>query len=716
MNRVRIFLWVAACFISAHAVLGEARLRPGRPDDVSIFEENGKVGLKDGAGQVLIPASYDNLGWSNGQLSIVDEVVGYKAGGFWGLIHISNKRITAAEYLELLPGEGSLLVARCKPGLSQRPSYGLLNTAGKIVIPFLYDGLKPVNMRVIALSRAGSKFNFGLIDHSNKILIPLQYQRIYPLGSLRYAVEDFQHKTAIFSEEGKQVTGFVIDSISSYKKDCAVFYQHLRQGLIDRGGRVKLEPVYGEIRIDDDGTIRYRHPDTWHFLDGENKALRQYQADSIIAHAGQRYAVRMNGKFQLTDHLFKPVSGQYFSALDNFHDGKAVFRDGRYEGLMDETGRVLIAPLYEKILYDGPYLRARLATGYKNRWIVLDAMGNAITKKPYEDIGAFNGTFFPVRYRGYWGAIDGTGKEVVACVHDSLSHQVGRLIAVKFKGEYGVIDLAENWIVTPQPNKLEILNGQRYFEFSGATTFLKSFGGNTIYFSDNRLEFRSNYLLEHLPSGAFWIVDLAGIVTDRSYQPPLTEKIFQEREGLRAIQKDGKFGFIDAAGRLRIANRYEAVRPFSNGLAAIRIRGRWGFIDTDEKLVVQPVYDSVGRFINGRAIVSQGKQFGLIDAGGRVILPLRYDAIEPNAQQRFVLKQNGHYGLASETGALLINPKYTGLTDTPSGYVIVQRGEQFGLLTGEGVSTIPLIYDGLVFNPHQREFMALQRSAWEVYR
>ena len=56
------------------------------------------------------------------------------------------------------------------------------------------------------------------------------------IGSLRYAVENFESKIALFTESGKQITGFTIDSISTFKKNFAIIYQGLYQGLIDRDG------------------------------------------------------------------------------------------------------------------------------------------------------------------------------------------------------------------------------------------------------------------------------------------------------------------------------------------------------------------------------------------------------------------------------------------------------------------------------------------------
>ena len=143
MERVRlIFLGLAVLFVpTQHLYSNHKLIEDVRSDNFSRFEENGKVGLKDDAGQVLIPAIYDAIGWSNGKFSIIEKAVGYKSNGFWGLIHTSDKVITPAEFLELKPGEGSLLVAQKRSPLSQRPSFGVINTTGKVVIPFAYDGL-----------------------------------------------------------------------------------------------------------------------------------------------------------------------------------------------------------------------------------------------------------------------------------------------------------------------------------------------------------------------------------------------------------------------------------------------------------------------------------------------------------------------------------------------------------------------------------------------
>src|SRR5690606_12818345 len=145
----------------------------------------------------------------------------------------------------------------------------------------------------------------------------------------------------------------------------------------------------------------------------------------------------------------------------------------------------------------------------------LDGDGNVVTEKQYEYIAPFNGRFYPVKSRGFWGAVDASGREIITCVHDSLVQALHDNIVVAFKGGYGVMNVREEWLVTPQPHPLQLLNENAYLEFNDGTTYLKSLQGELIYFSENPLEYAHGYIRETLPSGAYWVVDMSGIIIDR---------------------------------------------------------------------------------------------------------------------------------------------------------------------------------------------------------
>jgi hypothetical protein len=708
---------ILLCFLVLFASSVKLFSAPHRPviragSDFSVFSENGKVGLKNNQGQVVIPATYDELGWSNGTFSVVNNITGYRKNGYWGLLNVDTKKISKAEYVDISFGAGQLLIAHKKIPGSVKVKVGAINTSGKEVIPFLYDGLTISSFRAIVYERSGNRFKKGLIDFENNILIPLNYQSIYPLGSLRYAVENFDSKTAIFSEDGKQITNFLIDSISSFKKNLAVIYENQRQGIMDREGTIKLEPLYREIKINDDGSVDVRKPDSWLMLDGENTMVQQVNADSIQSLSPNIFKVSVGGVFRLTNQKFESINEAVFTSVGPMENGTAVIRKGYREGLVDTNGKIILQPTYNRVIADNNFILANTIVDSRKRWIILDSSGKKISAQNYELILPFNGNFFPAKNRGYWGALDTSGKEVIACSYDSLIDQQNKNIVVKFKGKYGIIDLNEKWIVTPQPNRLKLINDSLYFERNSKTTFIKNFSGHIVYFTDNHIESEVNHFVEHLSNGSTWQVGFDGRISERLDQPEEVQKVFPESEGYREILKNGRYGFVDDRGRLRIANRYEAAKEFKQSLAAIMIRGKWGFISKEDKIVIQPVYDDVSSFANGYASVKLKRLFGLIDKNGKLILPIRYESIVVNSPSTFLIKQNGLWGLSDVNGRIIVHPKYDQLIDVGNGYIIAGQEYKFGLLTLQGLSTIPMIYDGLSYDRHHNRFVALKRSVW----
>ncbi len=678
-----------------------------------VFEENGKVGLKNEQGKVIIPAHYDALGWSNQIFSVLNNVTGYKVDGLWGLISLDNQVITKATYEEVLPAEGSLIIARKQSGSSLRSVTGCLNTAGKEVLPFQYDGIKIYLLRAIVYSKIGSQFQYGLVNLENKVLVAQRYKNIYSIGTLRYAVQNFENKMALFTENGDQVTGFTIDSISSFKKNYAITHQALQQGLIDREGQIKMEPTYREIRIDDDGSVHARQTDEWVFLNGQNKHLQNKRADTVMAIGTNLLHITTSGITQIEDYGLKPLYSVTFSTFEKFSQGRAIFSIDKKYGVARKNGSILIGAKYDNLYADHLYFVSNIRRSGRNSWVVLDSLGQALHTKTYDQIHPFNGKIFPVMARNFWGAIDGTGKEIIACAYDSIVQQLDDKIVVKFRGQFGIINMKEEWIVTPRPYRIKLLTDQRFVEITPRQTFLKSIDGNVIYFSENRVECSSEHLIEYLPSGNIWEINLSGVIVNRQMQPEGSiEQIFTESEGLRAIKKNGQYGFVDSQGRLRIANRYDDVRSFREGLAAIRIRGKWGFINHEDKIAVQPVYEEVTAFRNGFSLVRQKGLTGIIDKTGKQILPTRYQSVDVLPHGNLLVKQTDLFGLSDAEGNIIINPKYNSLQDLNNNYVIVSRDGKYGVITLKGISTIPLIYDYIGYDAFNSYFLALKKSAW----
>ncbi|NQT16006.1 MAG: WG repeat-containing protein, partial [Planctomycetes bacterium] len=86
----------------------------------------------------------------------------------------------------------------------------------------------------------------------------------------------------------------------------------------------------------------------------------------------------------------------------------------------------------------------------------------------------------------------------------------------------------------------------------------------------------------------------------------------------------GGYGFIDKTGRLVVPGGFEAANRFSDGLAAVKKDGKWGYINRKGRIVISPRYNEwADPFCDGMARVAPDRnttQF--IDTTGKVIFEL----------------------------------------------------------------------------------------------
>jgi hypothetical protein len=682
-----------------------------------IFKENGKSGLKTEQGKILIPAQYDAIGWSNGTFSLMGNVTGFKNGTHWGLIDIDNRKITKGEYTDLYPADGAIIIAAKLTKSLTRPSVGCITPSGKQVIPFMYDGISISALRAIVFTQIGNQFRYGLVDMENKTLIPQQYQEIRSLGTLRFAVRNFEGKIAVFSDIGQRITGFEIDSLSNFNNDhdLATIYQGKFQGLINRAGEIVVEPKFRDISVSPDREVKVREADEWLVLTSKHEIKHRLLADSVIAVGKNLFKISTAGQTQLVDRNFSPVGNANLTDIHLFDHRNAVYQLGSLFGVMQSDGKVVIPALYKQIVLTQDFILAREKNGNAYSWILFDSAGTRKINRAYEAIRYLDKGYFEVKHRGFFGLINESGKEVVACAYDSIIDLKQNNLIVKFKGLYGVITVNEEWVISPRANKITLISRDRFIEHSQGTSFLKERNGNVIYFSSNPIVIFDDHLLEYLPSGTIWKIDMAGVIVDRQVNPAeATEEIYEVSEGYRAIRRNGRYGFIDSRGRLRIANRYEGVQPFSEGHAAVKILGKWGFINVHDNIAVQPVYEEVWPFQNGFALVKQKGMKGLIDKKGNLVLPVRYDNIEILPTGNMLLGYSGMAGLADRAGKILIQPTYDFLHDVGAGFAIVSKNRKYGVVGYNGVSTIPLMYDMVTYDPGTAFFLAERNANWQT--
>lgn len=169
---------------------------------------------------------------------------------------------------------------------------------------------------------------------------------------------------------------------------------------------------------------------------------------------------------------------------------------------------------------------------------------------------------------------------------------------------------------------------------------------------------------------------------------------------------DGKYGFVDQSGKLRIANRYETVGSFTEGLAPVKIGNLWGYIDPTDKIVIQPRYSEVGGFKKGVAIVKRDGKANLIDKSGKELLSDYYDRISFVDGNYYLTENNAMFGLANIAGTEISIPKFDELRREGPDKILIRRGDRYGLMKETGEYSLPIYYKNIIFDPGNQKILA----------
>ncbi|MGA2593889.1 MAG: WG repeat-containing protein [Bryobacteraceae bacterium] len=318
-----------------------------------------------------------------------------------------------------------------------------------------------------------------------------------------------------------------------------------------------------------------------------------------------------------------------WSSEEDFVEGLSPARVGENWGFIDSAGDWAIQPKYSRVQ---AFSEGLAAVTYQrmpyDSAAYIDRSGKAIIEfhKGVTDAGPFSEGLAAVRTNGYTGLgklayIDRSGTVVIPYEFALGGRFHEGLAAVVFDGRC-YIEERDGLPRSPPPS------------VPAAT----SCGGVP------------NFITERCGEG---FIDKAGKIVFRF------QGARDFSEGLAAVEKDGKWGFIEPDGRFRVQPAFEAVRSYNGGLAATKYDGKWGYLDRASQWVIRPQFASADDFSDGLALTEKGyvdragnrvavakdgtafvlglahvtfseNKFGYINHRGKVVFRYRSDAVKPS--------------------------------------------------------------------------------------
>ena len=184
-----------------------------------------------------------------------------------------------------------------------------------------------------------------------------------------------------------------------------------------------------------------------------------------------------------------------------------------------------------------------------------------------------------------------------------------------------------------------------------------------------------------------------------------------ETDSLAVYALPGKRGYINInTGRIIIdaeANDYRKAWVFSDGLAAVMKDGKIGFINDKNDVVIPFQFDYTDKcrmydfgyvFHNGYcAMTDADGNLGLIDKNGNWVVEPEYDEIwAPHKSGYRVIVKDSKHGILDSTGAIIYPAEYGYISIIPDGFVLNKGGKKWQV-DFDGNTVQPFMFDNTYY-------------------
>ena len=380
----------------------------------------------------------------------------------------------------------------------------------------------------------------------------------------------------------------------------------------------------------------------------------------------------------LTDYDVRGIGDSFF--VISPVPGKNEKMYSQRMGCMDIHGKMLLPVQYESLFPAGGNLLIARKPLEKN-FGAINLKGKTVIPFKYETL-VLRGDYLIARQNGRYGILDKKGTVAVPLEYDDIK---------PFYEEYGILGPAYDYeavFYLERNGDVQVINLSR----AGGSV---SAHENTPYdyqrIKRNGLYGYVNYLGEEIPC-----------------QFEDASETFSE--GLAAVVKNGRIGFIDTQGNVKIPFQFEysadafhyysilGYGVFSDGYASMRRGKKFGAIDKEGKDVIPYVYDEAFHFERGVALALKQPAddkfiYGVIDKDNHVILPFEFEGTF-QVGRVLMMTKNGKTGVYALDGKCLLPCQYDWFSPyAPDGYIQVTKGKKQGLVNDQGREVIPCQYD-----------------------
>ncbi|MDD5358838.1 MAG: WG repeat-containing protein [Sulfurovaceae bacterium] len=386
-------------------------------------------------------------------------------------------------------------------------------------------------------------------------------------------------------------------------------------------------------------------------------------------------------------------------------NGMSAFKQGEKWGYINTKGEIVIKPQFDEAYQFSSYGLAQIETnchdshdenenllehGQYCKSGYIDANGNIVIKPQFEKSRNFQSNGLAVFEKYYRvseygfntssGLIDSLGNVIVEPIFHNISNfntEQLCIVTQKTTMRNGIMD-SKGKILFWLPKN---------FSFAGSTDEI--FDSNGLA-KVQRSDGTGNY-------DTMCYVNKTGVLVGCKMQ----SIEFQDGNKIGKFQKNEKWGYIDASGKVIIKPKFDEVEHFDKyGMALVKHGNGWRYINKTGDFAIKESFESAVDFYNDElAPVKKNNLWGYINRQGEMIIEPKFDdanAFNLDSGLTRVIK-NGKLGYIDKNGTMVISTKIESSDCCDNNHFLTkyiasfEENNKIGIMDNKGRIIIPAI-------------------------
>lgn len=503
-----------------------------------VLKSNGKYGVIDKTGNIIISSEYDDVKIPNPEKPIF---VCYN-GNNTKILNEKNEEVLQeyknVEPIRLTNIASDLMYEKSVFKYEENGKYGIVSFEGKKITNAIYEELEslPYKEGQLQIKQDGK---YGVINIKGKKIIPNKYDKIVADG---YYTDENQYDFA----------GYIVSLTTD---------EGYRYGYINYNRKKILDVEYNDMsRV--------------------NEISEERNSYIICAKNGQ-YGVMKNGE--------QVIPNEYQSIRYDSSNKVFVVEKSKKYGIVNISGKEIVPTQYNQIDITGIYLYAQNEQGTT----VYNSNGTQANINANISILNTENEKYRIRIntedgKTRYGVVDKEGKQLIKEKYSYITYLYNNhFIVSNENGKLGVINDKENEEIEIKYDSLQKIQGTELLQAT-----LSDEESMTIFSKDMKEICKiNNAKIEQKDEYIKIYNDKEQKYFSKEGEELKNTDIYKDNKLFAKSQND-KWGFVDKNNNVKVDFKYDKVTEFNKeGFAAVCKDGKWGSINDNGEEVVEPKYE-----------------------------------------------------------------------------------------------------------------------------